>query len=676
MSIRIAMLVCALLAVPDLARAQGADVFLPLVVGGGGTQTTLTLTNPGSQAVTVEVQRFSPQGAPMEGTTLSLAPHETRDLQTMPDGPLVVGWGRVRSQAGPLSSALQVRTQVSWPSPQDVPGALPEQTFHMRLDGSRPGLTIVNPYASRAVVTLSVRDGSGVPQASAPLTLDGGHQLTGLLEQVLPGAALTTGTVVIESSHPIVAHSTLMVAGAGTPGPQGPVGPQGPAGPQGMAGLQGLAGPPGPVGAQGPAGAQGPTGPQGLMGAPGPTGPQGPVGAPGTTDHSLLTHLTADDHPQYLLAGVRDAADGFAVTGTAGSGAIPVEGAGARMMWYPNQYAFRAGRVDTLSSTYWNAANVGAGSAALGENTRASGVNSFAANLNTTASGAQSVALGHFSTASADRTFAFNGTASGVGAIALGSGAQATSDDALAFGPSSLAGGLASIVMGPSIANGSFATAIGLQNNAGGNFTMALGKNACTGRVHSEHNSGHPSGHFQGVVVISDASAGFSSDAVHGTANNQIVARGAGGFRFYTNMEQTSGVELVAGGGAWSNLSDRHAKENFAAVDGDDLLRRLRGVPVSSWNYKTQDAAIRHIGPMAQDFFAALGVGEDERRISTVDIDGVNLAAVQALDARTGAQQSRIESLEQELARARDENRALEARLQRLEQLLRRNGTR
>ena len=134
---------------------------------------------------------------------------------------------------------------------------------------------------------------------------------------------------------------------------------------------------------------------------------------------------------------------GFVVRGTAGTGSIPATGAGVRAMWFPSLWAFRAGKVESFGAAYWDLASIGAGSAAFGENTRASGSNSFAANLTTTASGTESVALGNSGTASGDRSFAFNGTASGVGAVAIGSGAQATNDDALAMGPSSIAGRLA-----------------------------------------------------------------------------------------------------------------------------------------------------------------------------------------------------------------------------------------
>jgi hypothetical protein len=348
---------------------------------------------------------------------------------------------------------------------------------------------------------------------------------------------------------------------------------------------------------------------------------------------------------------------GLYAGGTSGTGTIPVTGAGVRMMWFPNLYAFRAGMVDSFGATYWDLTNIGAGSAAFGENSRASGSNSFAANLATTASGTESVALGNNGTASGDRSFAFNGTASGVGAVAIGSGAQATNDDALAMGPSSIAGGLAAITIGPSIANGNFGVAIGLQNSASGQFSVAIGKNARTANR-------------QGSVVLGDGCAGFSSDSVYPTANNQFVARGCGGFKLYTNQGLTAGVELAAGGGSWSSISDRNRKENFLAVDGEDLLARLRQVPVSTWNYKTQERSIRHMGPMAQDLYAAFGLGESDRLINTVDIDGVNLAGVQAVAARTDQLREQVSTLNQENAALRARVSDLEARLQRLEAAL------
>jgi hypothetical protein len=268
--------------------------------------------------------------------------------------------------------------------------------------------------------------------------------------------------------------------------------------------------------------------------------------------------------------------------------------------------------------------------------------------------------VGNNSVASGDRSLAFNGTASAAGAVAIGSGAQATNDDALALGPSSIAGGLASIVIGPSIANGSFSVAIGLQNSASGNFSVAIGKNARTANR-------------QGSIVLGDGCAGFSSDSVYPTANNQFIARGCGGIKLYTSQNLSSGVEVAPGGGSWSSISDRNMKENFARLDGEDVLKRIRRVPVMTWNYKSQEASIRHIGPMAQDLFAAFDVGESDRLINTIDIDGVNLAGVRALDERTSRQEAQIVELEKSNAELARRNAELEARLERLEAIVARS---
>src|SRR4029079_7056079 len=112
---------------------------------------------------------------------------------------------------------------------------------------------------------------------------------------------------------------------------------------------------------------------------------------------------------------------------------------------------------------------------------------------------------------------------------------------------------------------------------------------------------------------------GDGTDAdIASTANNQFIVRASGGTTFYSNAAATSGVNLPAGGDGWSNLSDRNVKANLSAVDTAGILERVAAMPVQSWNYKSQDASVKHIGPMAQDFAAAFGVGEDNTHISTV----------------------------------------------------------
>jgi hypothetical protein len=78
-------------------------------------------------------------------------------------------------------------------------------------------------------------------------------------------------------------------------------------------------------------------------------------------------------------------------------------------------------------------------------------------------------------------------------------------------------------------------------------------------------------------------------------------------------------------------LSDQSLKANVGSVDPTDMVQRLRELPISTWNYTSDDPSVRHIGPMAQDFAAAFGVGADDRHIHPIDGQGVALAAIQGL---------------------------------------------
>lgn len=91
-------------------------------------------------------------------------------------------------------------------------------------------------------------------------------------------------------------------------------------------------------------------------------------------------------------------------------------------------------------------------------------------------------------------------------------------------------------------------------------------------------------------------------------------------------------------------------------MDTCDILARLGAIPVESWNYKNQDPSIRHIGLMAQDFAAAFGVGESDKRINMVDANGVAFGANQALyemiqekDSQIGALRAELDALKQQI---------------------------
>ena len=93
-------------------------------------------------------------------------------------------------------------------------------------------------------------------------------------------------------------------------------------------------------------------------------------------------------------------------------------------------------------------------------------------------------------------------------------------------------------------------------------------------------------------------------------------------------------------GNSVQQLSDRNAKEQFTPVDTKDILEKVASLPITSWQYKPRgelpdneqkESSVRHIGPVAQDFYAAFQIGLNERTIATVDADGIALAAIQAL---------------------------------------------
>jgi hypothetical protein len=96
---------------------------------------------------------------------------------------------------------------------------------------------------------------------------------------------------------------------------------------------------------------------------------------------------------------------------------------------------------------------------------------------------------------------------------------------------------------------------------------------------------------------------------------------------------------------AFNVSSDKHVKENFVQINPQSVLERLSAIPISTWNYKENDGGNMHMGPMAQDFYAAFGLGTDNKHISTVDADGVAFASIQALYQQNQSLQTEVDAL-------------------------------
>ena len=149
------------------------------------------------------------------------------------------------------------------------------------------------------------------------------------------------------------------------------------------------------------------------------------------------------------------------------------------------------------------------------------------------------------------------------------------------------------------------------------------------------------------------------------------AARATGGVRFVTALDENGeplvGVCLSPGSGSWETLSDRNAKMSIRPVDERQILEKLMGMSVSTWQYKGQSEVVPHIGPMAQDFYAAFGMGRDEHYISSVDADGVALASVQGLYQLVQEKDARIAALEKQTTDQEKRLDDFESRLMNLE---------
>jgi hypothetical protein len=112
---------------------------------------------------------------------------------------------------------------------------------------------------------------------------------------------------------------------------------------------------------------------------------------------------------------------------------------------------------------------------------------------------------------------------------------------------------------------------------------------------------------------------------------------------------------VIAGGLTANGVfypSSRALKEDFRAVDGREVLARLAAMPVSEWSYRS-DPASRHIGPMAEDFRSAFGLGTAEAGLNVGDVAGVTIAATQGLWAELQEQKAAAKEQEKALAELR-----------------------
>lgn len=286
-----------------------------------------------------------------------------------------------------------------------------------------------------------------------------------------------------------------------------------------------------------------------------------------------------------------------------------------------------------------------ADSVALGHGTSATGYADFAAGDASVAAGAASTALGAKTVASGHTSFA-----AGDGAVASHPGSFVWADD-------SVDGGFSDTGSQQFLIRATGGVGIGTNNPSGLDLYVSGKKGVKVYDIGS--------GDALESVQFSTQGAAPGSAAVHGvtvSANAYGVMAeniSPGGTALYVNAPSASGTTHViststgaylSAGGQWAPNSDRNKKFGIASLDMGSILEKVLAMPVTSWSYKVEGDSIHHVGPMAQDFYAAFRLGEDDKHIGTVDEGGVALAAIQGLNKKLETDNA---SLHTELAELR-----------------------
>jgi hypothetical protein len=221
---------------------------------------------------------------------------------------------------------------------------------------------------------------------------------------------------------------------------------------------------------------------------------------------------------------------------------------------------------------------------------------------------------------------------------------------------------------------GTVNTAIGfeaLEDNTTGNANTAIGAFALSDNTTGGNNTAsgasallsNTTGEFNTAIgAFADVAAGNLTNAT--AIGAEAVVNASNKIRL-----GSTAVTVIEGQVAFTAVSDKTTKENFQPVDGEAVLRKIRGLALSSWNFIGHDPhAFRHYGPMAQDFFAAFGhdgVGQigSETTINAGDMAGILMSAVQALEQRT----AELQQKEAQMAVLESKLEAVTARLEALE---------
>jgi hypothetical protein len=206
---------------------------------------------------------------------------------------------------------------------------------------------------------------------------------------------------------------------------------------------------------------------------------------------------------------------------------------------------------------------------------------------------------------------------------------------------------------------------------------ISMGGGNSIGYLYGAFNYGNQDGIQLGYNFYAD-SAG-NGHVIHGDGGTSRIIAGYGeikmevgnpGFAPNSLMLLVNNSGVCVANGTVSSCSDRNVKQDVAPVSPAQILDRVLTLPVSEWSYKC-DTATRHIGPMAQDFYSAFNVGQDEKHITSIDEGGVALAAIQGLNEKVEEKDAKIRDQESKIQNQSAELADLKQRLLALENIIR-----
>ena len=164
-----------------------------------------------------------------------------------------------------------------------------------------------------------------------------------------------------------------------------------------------------------------------------------------------------------------------------------------------------------------------------------------------------------------------------------------------------------------------------------------------------------PNAPTNSIFVAADGKVGLGSSSPYanlhvyqsGTATTDGLLVGQSSSVYNLRLDSSGNLMID---GVLTESSDVNAKENISPVDRREILAQLAELEISTWQYKDDQTPVRHIGPMAQDFYAAFAVGQDDTHIASLDATGVALAAIQELHRVSQEKDAQIAELEARVA--------------------------